>query len=198
MLKVAALSPKIFFETIARSMGSFPSLLASTRGNIFSRAPPAPATVILFPSTFESATISIPRESNDVTRRGRISLFCQFTTFFKGLDAILRSTISVGIISIVLPFAFGHGCCGSRRGFCCHNRFWTTVASLGALFFNGVDLAQDVEQKSRFHLTKLILILTVTGFLGCGSCWSLSCCCRSWKVAVAKWTMTSIRISITN
>ena len=42
------------------------------------------------------------------------------------------------------------------------NRFWTTVASFGALFFNGVDLAQDVEQKCRFHLTKLILIITVT------------------------------------
>ena len=42
------------------------------------------------------------------------------------------------------------------------NRFWTTVASLGALFFNCVNLAQDVEQKSWFHLAKLILILAVT------------------------------------
>ena len=42
------------------------------------------------------------------------------------------------------------------------NRFWTTAASLGALFFNCVNLAQDVEQKSWFHLAKLILILAVT------------------------------------
>ena len=56
-----------------------------------------------------SLPISIPWESNHVTRRGCISLFSQFTTFFKGIDAILWSTISVGIISVVLPFAFGHG-----------------------------------------------------------------------------------------
>ena len=42
------------------------------------------------------------------------------------------------------------------------NRFWTTVASLGALFFNGVNLTQDVEQERWFHLTKHILILTFT------------------------------------
>ena len=53
--------------------------------------------------------ISIPRESNDVTRRGCISLLRQLTTFFKWIDAILWSTISVGIISVVLLFAYRHG-----------------------------------------------------------------------------------------
>ena len=95
------------------------------------------------------------------------------------------------------------------------NRFWTTVASLGALFFNCVNLAQDVEQKSWFHLAKLILILAVTymmksksfeqtkrfsnkhrivsishtifitGVLCCRSCWSLSSCC-SWNLKKIK------------
>ena len=42
------------------------------------------------------------------------------------------------------------------------NKFWTTVAPLWALFFDGVNLTQDIEDKGWFRLTKHILILAVT------------------------------------